>query len=302
MDYFAVLTAFVEAARLNNFSRAADRLGMKASTVSRYVKDLEADLGIALFNRSTRALKLTEGGETFLLHAAKVLEALDEARFAAASLNHQPRGVLQLNAPPAFTRHHIVPALEDFRTQCPEVQVQISCQEHQVNLIDAGVDLAVRIGSLADSTLKARKIADVQWVLCASPEYLLGAGSVDHPEQLRSHRFIAGKAESLSLLWTGPQVSLTEHYAPGVVINDIEARLVAATIGAGVALLPTWLVGPALRAGALVRVLADWQCAPPSEPAALWFIYPPKRIVSSKVRSFIDFMVARIGSPPYWTL
>jgi DNA-binding transcriptional LysR family regulator len=139
-------------------------------------------------------------------------------------------------------------------------------------------------------------------VLCASLEYLLGAGSVDHPEQLRSHRFIAGKAESLSLLWTGPQVSLTEHYAPGVVINDIEARLVAATIGAGVALLPTWLAGPALRAGALVRVLADWQCAPPSEPAALWFIYPPKRIVSSKVRSFIDFMVSRIGSPPYWTL
>lgn len=302
MDYFAVLTAFVEAARLNNFSRAADRLGMKASTVSRYVKDLEADLGIALFNRSTRALKLTEGGETFLLHAVKVLQALDEARFAAASLNHQPRGVLQLNAPPAFTRHHIVPALEDFRAQCPEVQVQISCEEHQVNLIDAGVDLAVRIGSLADSTLKARKIADVQWVLCASPEYLQRAGSADHPEQIQSHRLIAGKTEPQLLLWTGQQASVRKHCIPALVINDIEARLVAASIGAGVALLPTWLAAPALRDGSLVRVLADWQCAPASEPAALWFIYPPKRIVSSKVRSFIDFMVARIGSPPYWTL
>lgn len=302
MDYFAVLTAFVEAARLNNFSRAADRLGMKASTVSRYVKDLEADLGIALFNRSTRSLNLTEGGQTFLLHAVKVLQALEEARFAAASLNHQPRGVLQLNAPPAFTRHHIVPALEDFRGLCPEVQVQISCDERQVNLIDAGVDLAVRIGSLADSTLKARKIAEVQWVLCASPEHVQRMGNVDHPEQLQGHRFIAGKADPLPLLWTGPQASISEHYLPGVVINDIEARLIAAICGAGIALLPTWLVGPALRAGSVVRVLGDWQCAPASEPAALWFVYPPKRIVSSKVRSFIDFMVARIGAPPYWAL
>jgi len=301
MDYFAVLTAFVEAAQLNNFSRAAERLGMKASTVSRYVKDLEADLGIALFNRSTRSLKLTEGGQTFLLHAVKVLQALDEARFAAASLNHQPRGVLQLNAPPAFTRHHIVPALEDFRAQCPEVQVQISCDESQVNLIDAGVDLAVRIGSLADSTLKARKIAEVQWVLCAAPEYVQRMGNAEHPEQLQGHRFIAGKPEPLSLLWSGRKESISEHYVPGVVINDIEARLIAARTGAGVALLPTWLVAPALRDGSLVQVLAQWQCAPATEPAALWFIYPPKRIVSSKVRSFIDFMVARIGTPPYWS-
>jgi DNA-binding transcriptional LysR family regulator len=302
MDYFAVLTAFVEAARLNNFSRAADRLGMKASTVSRYVKDLEADLGIALFNRSTRALKLTEGGQTFLLHAVKVLQALDEAKFAATSLNLQPRGVLQLNAPPAFTRHHIVPALEDFRAQCPEVHVQISCEENQVSLINAGVDLAVRIGSLADSTLKARKIADVQWLLCASPEYLQRAGRVNHPEQLRGHRFIAGKPDPLTLLCSGQPASVREHYAPEVVINDIEARLIAARTGGGVALLPTWLVGPALRDGGLVQVMEGWQCAPASEPAALWFVYPPKRIVSSKVRSFIDFMVARFGTPPYWTL
>jgi DNA-binding transcriptional LysR family regulator len=301
VDYFAVLTAFVEAARLNNFSRAADRLGMKASTVSRYVKDLEADLGITLFNRSTRALKLTEGGQTFLHHALKVLQALEEARFAAASLNHQPRGVLQLNAPPAFARHHIVPALEDFRAQCPEVRVQISCQERQVNLIDAGVDLAVRIGSLADSTHKARKIADVQWVLCAAPGYWQQGDTVQHPDQLQGLRFIAGKADSLALLWTRQQASISVHYSPEVVVNDIEARLIAARIGAGVALLPTWLAGPSLRDGALVPVLAHWHCAPATVPAALWFIYPPKRIVSSKVRSFIDFMVARIGTPPYWT-
>lgn len=301
MDHFAVLTAFVEAARLNNFSRAAERLGMKASTVSRYVKDLEADLGIALFNRSTRALKLTEGGQTFLHHAVKVLEALDEARSAATSLNQQPRGVLQLNAPPAFTRHHIVPALDDFRALCPEVQVHISCQEAQVNLIDAGVDLALRIGSLADSTLKARKIAEVHWVLCAAPGYLRQAGAVAHPVQVQGLRLIAGKADPLALHWTHPTQSLIEHYAPTLVITDIEARLIAAQAGSGVALLPTWLVGQALSEGTLQPLLADWQCAPATAPAALWFVYPPKRIVSSKVRSFIDFMVARIGSPPYWT-
>lgn len=302
MDYFAVLTTFVEAARLNNFSRAADRLGMKASTVSRYVKDLEADLGIALFNRSTRALKLTEGGQTFLLHAVKVLEALDDAKAAATSLNQQPRGVLQLNAPPAFARHHIVPALEDFRALCPEVQVQISCQDSQVNLIDAGVDLAVRIASLADSTLKARKLAEIDWILCAAPAYLHRHTSAEHPAQASSLRFIAGKPEAVELRWSCGQEALSEQYLPEVVINDIEARLIAAQSGSGVALLPTWLVGKALQDGSLVRVMPDWRCAPAQGPAALWFVYPPKRIVSSKVRSFIDFMVARIGAPPYWSL
>ena len=111
MDYFAALNAFVEAAHANNFSRAAEKLSIKASTVSRYIKDLEHDLGIALFNRSTRTLRWTEGGETFLHHAVRVLDELEQAKHATASLNQHPRGLLKLNLPPAFARHHVLPLL-----------------------------------------------------------------------------------------------------------------------------------------------------------------------------------------------
>ena len=119
MDYFAALNAFVEAAHANNFSRAAEKLSIKASTVSRYIKDLEHDLGIALFNRSTRTLRLTEGGETFLHHAVRVLDELEQAKHATASLNQHPRGLLKLNLPPAFARHHVLPLLGEFMAQHP---------------------------------------------------------------------------------------------------------------------------------------------------------------------------------------
>ncbi len=184
MDYFSALNAFVEAARQSNFSRAAERLEVKASTISRYVRDLETDLGIALFNRSTRALRLTEGGRTFLVHAQRVLDELEVARAAASSLNDEPRGVLQLNAPPAFARHHIVPALSEFRARFPQIQVDLTCEESQVNLIDAGADLAIRLGCLPDSSLKARKIADEQWVLCAAPSLWHEPSGPEHPEAL----------------------------------------------------------------------------------------------------------------------
>ena len=177
MDYFAALNAFVEAAHANNFSRAAEKLSIKASTVSRYIKDLEQDLGIALFNRSTRTLHLTEGGETFLLHARRVLDELDQARQATSSLNQRPRGVLKLTVPPAFARHHIVPLLGAFAARYPEVHLELTLDEHPVNLISTGVDLALRIGTLPDSTLKARKLVvspldeqlAIEWVMPPDP-------------------------------------------------------------------------------------------------------------------------------------
>ncbi|MFK3774009.1 LysR family transcriptional regulator [Pseudomonas sp. NPDC089406] len=300
MDYFNALNAFVEAARFNNFSRAAEELEVKASTVSRYISDLEADLGIALFNRSTRSLKLTEGGRTFLTHARRVLEELEIARAAASSLNDAPRGVLQLNVPPAFARHHIVPALGQFREQFPQIQVDLTCDDSQVNLIDAGADLAIRIGSLPDSSLKARKIADEQWVLCAAAS--CDSGNVPlHPRDLKNVGFICGKAQ-LNLNWRLGDDALTQSQVVSLRINDLEAQLIAVVEGLGVALLPTWLAHAPLCRGELVRWLPEWECQPDGGRSSLWFIYPPKRIVSSKVRSFIDFMVGRIGHSPYWRM
>jgi len=298
VDYFAALTAFVEVCEGNNFSHAADRLGVKASTVSRYVKDLEQDLGIALFNRSTRTLHLTEGGQTFLHHARRVLTELEQARAATSALNQHPRGLLKVSVPPAFSRHHLLPCLGDFLQAYPDIRVELSLDEARINLIDAGMDLAIRIGSLPDSGLKARKLADQQWVLCVGKGFAAAHAAPEGPETLADYPAVLGAshADEVSLCRGDACVAVTLQGK--LRLNDLDAQRLAVVRSLGLAVLPLWLAAEDLRSGHLQRWLPDWQV--PTGDAALWFVYPPKRIVSSKVRSFIDFMVERVGTPPGW--
>ncbi|MDE1167849.1 MAG: LysR substrate-binding domain-containing protein [Pseudomonas sp.] len=292
MDYFAALTAFVEAANGNNFSRAAERLGIKASTVSRYVKELEQDLGIALFNRSTRTLRLTEGGATFLHHAQRVLSELDQAKAATSALNQHPRGLLKLNLPPAFARHHVLPLLRGFTERYPEIRLELVLEEAKVDLIHSGVDLAIRIGVLTDSSLKARRIGDERSVLCVSAGFIERHGLPDTVEAVGQVPAILGHSagDELLLMRTGEAHSVM---LKGVIsLADLDARLLAAQQGLGVAVLPDWLAAQSLRDGRLQVCLPEWTLHV-SQP--LWFIYPPKRIVSSKVRCFIDFVVQALG-------
>ena len=300
MDYFTALTAFVEAAEGNNFSRAAERLGIKASTVSRYVKDLEQDLGIALFNRSTRMLHLTEGGQTFLMHARRVLDELEQAKAATSALNQEPRGLLKLNLPPAFARHHILPVVNLFLARYPQIKLELVLDDEQVNLIHSGVDLAIRIGALADSTLKARKICDGKYRLVASPAF-----GREHPVPA-TPADLAGLPAIVSTHAAGhcafaraTEVVPLVHNAC-VRINDLDAQLIAARQGLGFALLPDWLVAKSLEAGELQAWLDPWEIRGAEHAYAVWFVYPPKRIVSSKVRCFIDFIVEQLGDTPYW--
>ena len=299
MDYFAALTAFVEAAEGNNFSRAAERLGIKASTVSRYVKDLEQDLGIALFNRSTRTLHLTEGGQTFLMHARRVLDELEHAKAATSALNQHPRGVLKLNLPPAFARHHILPALNDFRARYPQISLELVLDNAQVNLIQAGVDLAIRIGALADSTLKARKLSDGHYRVVVSPAFGLQHPPASTPSDLAGLPAVLGTASS-AITFVSEGRALPLLHDGCLRINDLDAQLIAARQGLGFALLPDWLVARSIAAGELVVWLPQWRVRGVEREFAVWFVYPPKRIVSSKVRCFIDFIVERLGDTPDW--
>lgn len=300
MDYFAALTAFVEAGEGNNFSRAAERLGIKASTVSRYVKDLEQDLGIALFNRSTRTLHLTEGGQTFLLHARRVLDELEHAKAATSALNQQPRGVLKLNLPPAFARHHILPALNDFCVRYPQISVELALDNAQINLIHAGVDLAIRIGALADSTLKARKISDGQYRVVVSPAFAIRHPPALTPTDLAGLPAVLGTTPSSEITFVNGDRALPLVHDGCIRINDLDAQLIAARQGLGFALLPDWLVARSIDAGELVVWLPEWRVRDVERAFAVWLVYPPKRIVSSKVRCFIDFIVERLGETPDW--
>ncbi len=307
MDYFSAVRAFVRAAALRSFSKTADEMSVKTSTVSRYVSELEKDLGIALFNRSTRGLVLTEGGRVFREHALVALEALDNARELTSSLNHTPQGLLRVTVPVAFGHRHVVPDLPAFMTRYPDIDVDLVVSDDTMKLIEAGIDVAIRIGVLSDSLLMAKRLAPHRRIVCGSPDYFRRSGTPSVPGELADH-----DALRLSLLpddkWMltrqGATRGTLEQTAVGLKgrlrADDSEAVLDLALAGCGVALLPTWLAGPVLREGRLVRALPEWEARTGRDEPAIWAVYPPKKIVSSKVRAFVDFYAEVIGEPPYW--
>ncbi|HEY0296373.1 MAG TPA: LysR family transcriptional regulator [Bordetella sp.] len=310
MDYYAAVRAFVTAAALRSFSKTAQRLGVKTSTVSRHVSELEQDLGIALFNRSTRGLVLTEGGQVFREYALQSLDALEDARQAASALNLTPQGQLRVTMPSAFGRHHIAPHLPAFMARYPDIHVDLVVTDDTLNLIDARIDVAVRIGALPDSTLMARRLASHRRIACASPDYLRGHPAPAAPQDLASHaalRFARQPDDKWLFVRTGKGATGKSAAKPVPVelrgsfrADDSEVILALALAGRGVALLPTWLAGPMLRDGRLAHLLPGWEARAEQAEPAIWAVYPPKKIVSSKVRAFVDFYAETIGETPYW--
>ncbi|HEY2049113.1 MAG TPA: LysR family transcriptional regulator [Caulobacteraceae bacterium] len=305
MDYLAAMRAFVRAVELGSFSKAARELDVKVSTVSRYVGGLEADLDAALLNRSTRALRLTEVGTAFYERAVGILAEVEDARLEASALNARPQGLLRIGAPGAFGRRHVAPHLREFRDLYPDIRIDLSLAEATVDLIDAGLDVAVRIGALPDSSLVARRLAAHRRLLVASPAYLGRHGAPREPADLSAHRCLLFSIQQRDDAWfhrpqDRAEASAVEIHGD-VRANDSDALLQAARDGLGVGLLPTWILTDDLRSGRLEPLMTDrrWSIAPGAEPA-IHAVYAPKKTVSPKVRAFLDFIAARFGAPPYW--
>jgi DNA-binding transcriptional LysR family regulator len=306
MDYFAAMHAFVRAVELGSFSKAAEEDGLKVSTVSRYVTSLEADLGAALFNRSTRRLHLTEVGRHFYDHASRILADLSEARLAATALNAQPQGLLRINIPVAFGRLHVFRHLPDFLAEYPAIRVDATLSDDTVDLIGSGTDVAIRIGALADSSLVAKRLAPQHRVLVASAAYLASQRAVREPKDLEDHECLAFALQPKEAWYFRPLGSTSAERDEVAIrgrvrANNSDALLDAALAGLGIALLPTWITYEAVAAGQLQVVLPKWEALIAPGPArAIWGVYPPKKVVSPKVRAFLSFMEARFGEPPYW--
>jgi DNA-binding transcriptional LysR family regulator len=307
MDYFAAVRAFSLASELGSFSKTAETMDVKTSTISRYISDLEKDLGIALFNRSTRGLVLTEGGRVFRKHALLALRALDEGRQVTSSLNQSPTGMLRVTVPSVFGRKHIVPHLPEFMRRYPAIDVDMVITDENLNLIESEIDLAVRIGVLPDSTMIAKRLAPHRRIVCGSPEYLKHNKVPLEPGDLPSHntlrqslltndkwRFVPAGAKRMDAAQIS--VELNGNFRA----NDSDALHEMAIAGVGLALLPTWLACTALHDGRLVHILREWEARMGLPEPAIWMVYPPKRIVSSKVRAFVDFYVQMMGDSPYW--
>ncbi|APR76003.1 Transcriptional regulator, LysR family protein [Minicystis rosea] len=302
MDYLTAMTAFVRAAELGGFSRAAAALGVETSSVSRHVQALERDLGVALFNRTTRRLHLTEAGTSFYDRAARIVGDVAEARAVAAAFNRKAQGLLRLRVPIAFGRRHVAPLLPEFLGQYPDIRIDLAMADVAGDLITTGGDLAIRIGALPDSTLKAKKLAPHRRVVCASPEYLRRRPPILVPADLAEHNCLLSTFAQETWCFRGREGAPSDEIpvSGNLRSDDAEVLLEATLGGLGPALLPTWLAGLDLQTGRLVRVLPDREVRMSPEDRAIYGVHPPKPVVALKVRLFLDFLGRRFGRPPYW--
>ena len=291
MDKLSSMRAFVKVVEHGSFSEAARSLRLSRSAVSKYIMELEQTLGVQLLNRTTRSASPTENGRTYYERSVAILADLEEADLALTSLQAEPRGLLRVNAPMSFGTLHLGPALAEFMGKYPELQIQLTLSDEQIDAVQEGFDVTLRIAELASSTLIARRLLGVGRVFCASPEYIKRRGAPEHPKDLKNHDCL-----TYGFLATGNQWKLTgvdgEHFIPvpwRLCANNAEVLKHAVLKGHGIALLPTFIAGSAMKSGMLVPVLEKYH----APEIALYAIYPPTRHLSSKVRLFIDFLLAR---------
>ena len=299
MDRLAAIEAFVRVAECGSFSKAANRLHSSKSVVSRQVSALEAELGARLLHRTTRALTLTEAGRGYFERAARILADLAEANASVGQLQAAPRGRLRVSAPMSFGFLHLAPALPDFLGRYPDVDLELVMNDRNVDLVDEGFDMAVRIGTLADSSLVARKLAPMRRTVFASPAYLQARGTPASPDDLKAHECLCYSNLGMSQEWRfvrpdGRPWPVEVHGR--LHANNGDALRAAALRGFGLAVLPSFFVGRDLQSGALVSVLDAFM----PQDSALYVVYPHARHLSPKVRAFVDFLAERFGPDPYW--
>lgn len=283
------IRAFVQVFDAGGFSAAARQHGRSKALLSKYVTDLEDYLGVRLMNRTTRKLSLTEAGEAYYRDASQLLQQLDDLDATISDQTAEPRGLLRVSAPRNLGETALAPAIFDFMARNPLVSIDLRLEDRFVDLVDEGIDVALRISLLADSSLIARKISDMKHAICAAPALLAKHGKPDSPEALRNLPCVidtnmAGHS-SWRFLDAGKPVSV--HVSGPVRVNSPVAALQAAIAGLGFAALPSYLADPEIAAGRLVAVL---EAQMPESPS-LQAVYPHRRHLAGKVRALIDHLV-----------
>ena len=299
MRRFADLEAFIAVVEAGSFTAAAERLDTAKSAVSRRVTALEERLGVQLLRRTTRRLNLTETGRSFYEHSARIIADLDEAEAAVLQQHGELRGKLRIALPLSFGTRHMYTPIAAFSREHPRVSFDLNLNDRRIDLIAEGVDLAVRIGRLADSTLIARRLFDARTVICASPAYLEQRGMPQTPDDLLDHDCLAYSNLPDPVKWVCTDSEGVSHAV------DVPAKMMAssgdflcaaAREGLGIAMQPTFIAGEFISRGELQPVLADYRW--PVTPA--YAIYPPTRHLSYRVREFIDFLAEYFSGVPYW--
>jgi DNA-binding transcriptional LysR family regulator len=292
------LLVFQAVAKHASYARAAEELGLSPSGVSRIVSRLEERLGARLLHRTTRKLSLTEAGTAFHARTSQILSDLADAEAEVQSAVARPKGTLKVTASVMFGQLYLAPLLQELLQHFPELSVEMSLTNRFVDLVEEGFDLAIRIGSLADSRLVARRLCTNRRVLVAAPSYLERCGTPQTVEELVRHQCVLftgfGRPSEWKLI--GPNGPTSVSVSGRVSTNNVQTLTTAAKQGLGITVGATLSVGPALLAGELVRVLSDHEF----EPSAVFAVYPSARQLSTKTRAAVDFLAAKLGDPPTW--
>ena len=301
-DPLQIFKIFLRLAEHRSFSKVAELEHVHVSSISRRIEILEAQVGVRLFNRTTRSVSLTPPGRAYLQRVEALLAGFDEARLVADGAGTRLAGPLKITAPVSFARLHLSPLLTKFSQRYPDIEMTVATSNEFSNLVEEEFDLGIRIGDLRSSSLTVRKLAPVSRILCASPAYLQANGIPRRPSDLKNHRCLVADYSRRGARWYFQKSPARGRPRAVRVSGPLQSNhgdviAGAARDGLGIALLPSWLIRRELAVGSLVGVLESfhWDFEPGRE-SHIQVVYPARRTLSGRARAFIDFLVEELAN------
>jgi DNA-binding transcriptional LysR family regulator len=298
IDHASEMAAFVRVVEANGFSAAAPALGLTPSAVSKLVTRLEARLGVRLLQRTTRALHLTQEGEIFFAAARRIVSEIEALENQLVGQSGTPSGVLRVTTSLAFCTHQLAPVLSEFLARHPLVQFELLPTDRVIDMVEEGIDVAIRIGRLADTSFMARKIGEDKRLICAAPSYLARHGTPQRPEDLARHNCLVSRDRTQLNRWPfkiDGQVAELE-VTGRVAVTEGETQMQLALQGIGIVRLTRLTLAQAIRDGALVPLLGDFSA---DEAVPIHAVYPHRRHLAPKVPAFVNFLIEKFTPPPW---
>lgn len=295
MSILPYLETFAAVVEKSSFTAAAEALNISKPVVSKRVSQLEQHLGVQLLHRTTRRLHLTEAGEVFARYAQRIVEEAREAEQSVLPLQSEPQGTLRITAPASLALSLLPEVLLRFQQRFPKVELDVRISGHYVDLVEEGIDVALRVGELEDSSMIARRLMPCRFLVCASPNYWKKHGVPDHPNDLRKHNCLVYSQSPKSDMWifkdkNGEDINI--KVKGNLRTDDGKLLLCAALAGQGLLIGPSFMVANAIKEGQLKPVLGDYS----RTAMGLYAVYPYSKLVSSKVRAFVDYLVETWGN------
>ena len=298
IDYASEMAAFVRVVDSNGFSAAAPALGLSPSAVSKLITRLETRLGVRLLQRTTRALHLTQEGEVFYTAAKRIVGEIDALENQMVGQSGTPSGVLRVTTSLAFATHQLAPVLSEFFARHPLVQFELLPTDRVIDMVEEGIDVAIRIGRLADTSFMARKIGEDKRLICAAPSYLARHGMPQRPADLARHNCIVSRDHPYLNRWSFKvDDRIVEIDVRGrVAVSEGEAQMQLALQGIGIVRLTRLTLAQSIRDGALVPLLGAFSA---EEAVGIHAVYPHRRHLAPKVPAFVNFLIEKFTPPPW---